>query len=144
MSQMDMIMTMCEGNPGALNVVMQMINDARGFVDILLCDSLDIRGTKLYMLFSDCCDMNIDKFHRTLLMFKGGVFSEEQIQANLDLTYAIPFIDDSIVIDGVPPYGKDFGPGEDNWKEFCDKNKEAFTQKLDAVLEQQKNSGQKY
>ena len=31
MSTMDMVMTMCEGNPGALNVIMQMMNDPRSF-----------------------------------------------------------------------------------------------------------------
>ena len=58
MSTMDMVMTMCEGNPGALNVIMQMMNDPRSFMDILLCDSLDIRGSKLYMLHNDCCEKN--------------------------------------------------------------------------------------
>ena len=73
-------------------------------------------------------------------------FSEEQIQSNLDLVRAMPFIDDSIVIEGVPPYGEDFGPTDEKWDEFCNKNKEAFTKKLDAFLEQQKgnnNSGPK-
>ena len=141
MSPMDMIMTMCEGNPGALNVIMQMMNDPRSFMDILLCDSLDIRGSKLYMLHNDCCERNNDKFNRTLMMLRCGIFSEEQIQANLNLLYAMPFIDDSIVVDGVPPYGKDFGPGDEKWDEFCAKQKEAFTQKLNAVLEQQKGQG---
>ena len=138
MSTMDMVMTMCEGNPGALNVIMQMMNDPRSFMDILLCDSLDIRGSKLYMLHNDCCGRNNDKFNRTLMMLRCGVFSEEQIQSNLDLVRAMPFIDDSIVIEGVPPYGKDFGPTDEKWDEFCSINKEAFTKKLDAILEQQK------
>ena len=55
MSAMDMIMIMSEGNPGAISVIMQMMNDSRSFMDILLCDSLDIRGSKLYMLYNDCC-----------------------------------------------------------------------------------------
>ena len=147
MSTMDMIMTMCEGNPGALNVIMQMMNDPRSFMDILLCDSLDIRGSKLYMLFNDCCGRDTDKFNRTLMMLRCGVFSEEQIQGNLGLVRAMPFIDDSIVIDGVPAYGKDFGQTDEKWEEFCDKNREAFTKKLNAVLEQQKGhsgSGPKF
>ena len=54
--------------------------------------------------------------------------------------YAVHFLTDydSIVIEGVPPYGKDFGPTDEKWDEFCSKNKEAFTKKLDAILEQQK------
>ena len=137
MSTMDMIMTMCEGNPGAMQVIMQMMSDPRSFMDILLCDSLDIRGSKLYMLHNDCCGRNTDKFNRTLMMLRCGVYSQEEIQGNLGLVRAMPFIDDSIVIEGVPPYGKDFGPGDEKWEEFCQKNKDAFVQKLNAVLEQQ-------
>lgn len=143
MSTVDMIMTMCEGNPGAMNIIMQMINDPRGLMDILLCDSLDIRGSKLYMLYNDCCEKNNDKFNRTLMMLRCGVYSQEQIQANLDLVRAIPFIDDSIVIDGVPPYGKDFGPTDEKWKEFCSENKEVFIQKLNFVLEEQQSGPKK-
>ena len=138
MNTMDIVMTMCEGNPGALNVLMQMMNDPRGFMDILLCDSLDIRGSKLYMLHNDCCKRNNDKFYRTLMMLRNGVYSAEQIKSNFDLVYAIPFIDDSIVIEGVPPYGENFGPANEKWEEFSAKNKEIFTQKLNEALEEQK------
>ena len=137
MSTVDMIMTMCEGNPGAMNIIMQMMNDPRGLMDILLCDSLDIRGSKLYMLYNDCCEKNNDKFNRTLTMLRCGVYSQEQIQANLDLVRAIPFIDDSIVIEDVPPYGNDFGPSNKKWAEFCAENKEAFISKLSEALEHQ-------
>lgn len=141
MGMMDIIMTMSEGNPGALQVIMQMMDDPQlSFMDIYLCDSLEIRGPKLYMLNNDCCERNNYKFSRTLMMLRCGVFSKEEIQNNLDLPYAMPFIDDSIVIDGVPPYGKDFGPGDEKWDEFCQKNKEAFIQKLNTVLEQQNGS----
>lgn len=140
MNTMDMIMTMCEGNPGAMQVVMQMMNDPRCFMDIFLCDLLDIRGSKLYMLHNDCCGRNKDKLKRTLTMFRYGVYSQEEIQSNLDLVMAMPFIDDSIVIEGVPPYGKDFGPGYKKWDEFCQKNKDVFVQKLNAILEQQNGS----
>ena len=137
MSTLEMIMIMCEGNPGALNVIMQMINTPSGFLDLLFCDSLDIRGSKLYMLHNDCCGRDNDKFNRTLMMIRCGFFSDEQIQSNLDLVRAIPFIDDSIVIEGIPPYGENFGPGDEKWEEYCSKNKEAFTKKLNAILEEQ-------
>ena len=138
MSTRKIVMTMCEGNPGAFNVIMQMMNDPCGYIYILLCDSLNIRGSKLYMLHNDCCGRNNEKFNRTLMMLGCGIFTEEQIQSNLELVRAIPFIDDSIVIDGVPPYGVDFGPTDEKWDDFCRKNEEAFTKKLDAILEQQK------
>lgn len=143
MNTRDIVMTMCEGNPGAMNVMMQMMSDPRSFLDIFLCDSLDIRGSRLYMLYNDCCERNNNKFNRTLMMLRCGVYSQEEINANLDLVRAIPFIDDSIVIDGVPPYGEDFSVTDEKWEEFCSKNKEAFTQKLNVVLEQQESCSKK-
>ena len=135
MSTIDMCMEMSEGNPGAIQVISQMMYDPRNFMDIFLCDSLNIRGSKLYMLNSDCCGRNFDKFSRTLKMFRYGVYSLEEIHGNLDLVRAIPFIDDSIVIEGVPPYGKDFGPSNDKWKEYCQKNKESFDKRFKEALE---------
>lgn len=136
-SVFDMIMTMSEGNPGAMNVIMQMLENPRSLLDVFLCDSLDIRGYKIYMLYNDCCERNEDKFNRTLMMLRCGVFSEQQIQENLNLVRAIPFIDDNIIIDGVPSYGNDFGPTDEKWEEFCAKNKDIFTQKLNEILGQQ-------
>ena len=135
MDTKDIIKTMSEGNPGAMRVTMEMLKTIEGFLNIILCDSLAIRGSRLYMLHNDCCGRNLDKFNRTLLMIKNGVYTEEEIQANLNLTTAIPFIDDSIEII-VPPYGEKFGPRNKNWKEYCKRNKEVFAAKLKEKLEQ--------
>ncbi len=139
MSPMDMIMNMAEGNMGAANVLMEMLNDTEGFFNILYCDTLGIRGSKLYMLHNDCCGRNNDKFKRTLSMFRNGVFSEEDIQSNLNLVRAIPFIDDSIEIENVPNYDEEFGPTDENWDEYCEKNKTAFAEKMNIALENQKS-----
>lgn len=137
MNTMDVLITMAEGNPGALNVLMGMIKDPKtSFIDILLCDSLGIRGSKLYKLHNDCCARNDEKFARTLMMLRSGIFTDDQIQNNLDLIGALPFIDDSIVIDGVPPYGKDFGPTHEKWGEFCSIQGKSFSDKLTRVKEQ--------
>ena len=116
---------------------MQMICDPHGILDILLCDSHDIRGSKLYMLHNDCCQGNNYKFNRTLMMIRCGVFTEEEMHKNLELRKAIPFIDDNIVIEGVPTYEEDFGPNHEKWDEFCQKNKEVFIQKLDEAIKRQ-------
>lgn len=140
MSIIDIVLVMSEGNPGAMQIVIEMLNDPRGLLDILLCDSLDIRGSKLYGLKNDCCKKNNDKFNRTLMMLRCGIFSDEEIQSNLNLPYSIPFIDDDIEIEGIPPYGKDFGPRDEKWAEFCQKNRESFIQKLNNVLQTPNNS----
>lgn len=140
MSTMDMIITMSEGNPGAIQVIMQMMSDPDPirFLDILLLDGLDIRGSQLYMLWSDCSDKNMEKYFRTLTMLRNGIFSEEQIKANLNLVYAIPFIDDSISPEETPAYGEEFGPDHPVWEEFCRIQREGFISKLEAELEVKK------
>ena len=105
----EMIDIMSEGNPGAMQTIIQMLQDPSGFMDLLSLDSLDIRGTRLYMLYSDCCDRNIKKFKRTLQLLRYGVFSHDEIMANLNVeAIALPFIDDELGIEGIPSYDEDF------------------------------------
>ncbi len=138
MSIIDMIIAMAEGNYYAVDILSRMMKDPQGILEVLYCDSLEIRGSKLYMLYNDCCDKNMDKFYRTLKMFKSGVFTEKQIHSNLGLIKAIPFIDDSIKVEGVPEYGsdKEFGLNDPKWEEYCNLNKEAFVKKLNSALGQ--------
>lgn len=132
MSMMEVVMVMGEGNPGAMSVIMGMIATPKGSLDLFLLDSLDIRGSHLYMLNNDCCGRNTERFDRTLMMLRCGVFTKEEIHANLDRTYAIPFIDDSTKVEGVPPYGEDFGPTHSKWNEWCEAQKESFRRRLAA------------
>jgi hypothetical protein len=134
MTALDMVVTMSEGNPGAINVVMTMLSNPDLAPFLLLCDTLGIRGSRLYMLHNDCCGRNNEKFKRTLTMIKRGVFTEEEINDCLNLPYALPFIDDSIVIDGVPPYGEAFDESHPKWREFCEKNRAAFLAKLSRTM----------
>ena len=139
MSAQEIVITMCEGNPGAINVLMQMIGDPnpRGFLDILLLDSMGIRGSQIYMLWSDCSDKNMEKYFRTLMMLRCGIFSTEQVKGNLGLVCALPFIDDSISSGEIPNYGEDFGPTHPLWDTFCQTQKEAFVSKFEAKIEQE-------
>lgn len=57
----EIIQTMAEGNFGAAFSIKEMLNYPSGILDILLCDTLEIRGTKLYMLYSDCCGRSCGK-----------------------------------------------------------------------------------
>lgn len=135
MSMMDMMMVMSEGNPGALTVLMQMMQDPRSIMDILLLDSLDIRGSKIWMLYSDSCGKNVGKFNRTLMALRGGAYTQEEIQGNLGLCYALPFLDDSIQIEGVPSYDKEFGPTDAKWEEYLKANRESVVPKIHERME---------
>ena len=94
MSIQDMLITMCEGNPGALSCMMEMIqtDPVNGFMDILLFDSLGIYGSKIYMVWNDCCGRDMEKFKETLKAFREGRFTEEEIHENLSQVRARPFI----------------------------------------------------
>ena len=126
MSMMEIVMTIGEGNPGAIMVAMNMLENPMGLFDILLCDSLDIRGARLYMLNNDCCKRNNEWFNLTLTMIKKGVFSYEEIHKNLSMVRAIPFISMELF----QKYGKTINPSSEKWNEFCFECKATFLEKM--------------
>ena len=93
MSIKEAIIEMSEGNPGALTCMMEMMDsNPMALLDILFFDSLGIYGSKIYMLWNDCCDRDMNKLNETLRYFREGDISEEEIHANLDKVRAEPFI----------------------------------------------------
>lgn len=118
--------TMVQGNPGALTVVKMMLTDSdpNSMFDLVYLEGLEIKGPKLWQLYSDCSNKNFDKMKKTISLFKLGVFSENDIHSNIGLDYAISFIDDNI------DYGEDFGPGDEKWEEYCLEQKESFDKRL--------------
>ena len=94
MSVQDMLITMCDGNHGAFTCMIGMIQDdpMTGMLDILLFDTLGIYGSKIYMVWNDCCGRDMEKFKETLRAFREGKFTEEEIHKNLSRPYAKPFI----------------------------------------------------
>lgn len=127
----EMIYIMSEGNPGALTVLAEIMKEPNGILDILSLDSLDIRGSKLYMLWNDCCGRDFKKFKRTLQLLRTGVFDHEEIMANLDRVRALPFIDDDLNIEGIPSYDEEFNRSHPKWQEFVQLNKENLLNKID-------------
>lgn len=99
----DTIYKLVQGNMGALNIVLE-IDDMESieklyYVDIL--KSYDLVGSKLYMLYADCCDKDFNKFLKNLIVLKSGVFSKEFVDKNLGLVHALPMVDDEILNDKV-------------------------------------------
>ena len=127
MSVYDVIDVMSEGNPGAMRVIMEILQDQTGFLKLLSLDSLDIRGVKLYMLYNDCCGRNMKKFKRTLELLNYGVFSHDEIMANLDeYAVALPFIDDELDIEGIPSYDEEFSYSHEKYEEFATMNRKNY------------------
>jgi hypothetical protein len=137
MNLKEIVIVMANGNPGALNILLNMLKDDRGLSKVFDLDYLGIRGSKLYMLFSDSCQKDEGKFYRTIDMLSEGVFTEEQIMANLEQIRSISFIDESIKINGVPPYEVDFGPQDEKWSEYCLAHQKSFSIKISQIIEQQ-------
>lgn len=62
-SVQDIAVKMAEGNPGALTVIMKMLEkDADGVFQLLSLDDMNIRGTQIWVGFKDYCEMDMDKF----------------------------------------------------------------------------------
>ena len=87
------LMSLSEYNPGATNVLAEFImanNAMDTLYGIKILEIYNIKGSKIWMLYKDCCACNIEKFLGT------EVYSQEEVDASLNNYYGIPFIDDSV------------------------------------------------
>lgn len=81
-SPLDIVVKMCEGNPGAINTLFQMLepngidpDDAMGgYGAILMLDSIGIYGTDIYVLYSDICGKDLAKMLAVLRAVQFGFF----------------------------------------------------------------------
>ena len=88
----DVFMKLSEGNPGALNVCMQIVSDgpkidpdcARPLITLLTFDDLGIYGSRIWMLYKDVCDQDLEA---TLGVMRGhqlGYVTEWQLNHAID------------------------------------------------------------
>ena len=61
MSLMDVTVLMAEGNPGALNVLTQLIK-VDGAIWMMHLDDMNIRGTQIWIGYKDHCKQDLDQF----------------------------------------------------------------------------------
>ena len=57
-----MMYAMSEGNPGALSVLFQLMQEPTGLMDILHLDDMNIRGTQIWIGYKYWADQDIAKF----------------------------------------------------------------------------------
>lgn len=75
--------------PGMVN----MLNyNPMARLDILFFDTMEIYGSKIYMLWNDCCGRDMDKFNKTIQYIREGKVSKEKVHENLNRVRAEPFI----------------------------------------------------
>lgn len=90
---MDIMVKMSEGNPGALTCLMEMIKKKDWYIIMILhLDTLELYGSKLYMLWNDCCDRDLVKMELVLRNNQMGKLSKEDIHRNLDSGRGTPFM----------------------------------------------------
>lgn len=68
-STLEAVVKMAEGNPGAINVLMEMLKDEEinGALAIYWMDQLQIRGWRIWFAFKDCCEQDLHKLFECLL-----------------------------------------------------------------------------
>lgn len=130
LNMLELAMMMSEGNPQALAAVTDLMHTQYGMMGLIMCLLSNIRGVELHRLYTKCCDCDPLIFERSSSMIKAGVFSKEQIRRNINSNNPIPFIDKSIVIEGVPNFGELFGPAHYKWNEYCNENRKSFIKRL--------------
>lgn len=80
---MDVLMKMAGGNPGALTACMEIMSkipEGRGLMVLLRLDDIGIYEDRLYMLWNDCCNRNIEEFDKLMRNNQFGKVTDEQLR----------------------------------------------------------------
>ena len=64
-----------------------------GIMLLLFCDTLELYGSKIYMLWNDCCNRDIKEVDKVLRNCQMGNLSKEAIHKNLNQGRGTPFED---------------------------------------------------
>lgn len=96
---MTILIKMSEGNPGAVVCLTDMLKktdwygDISSIMMILNFDSMELYGSKLYMLWSDCCGKDLTQLELVMRNWQMGELPLSAIHANLDKGRGTPFRD---------------------------------------------------
>ncbi len=97
MSVYNIIDNMSEGNPGAIECIIGLMENSKKWIWLEYMETLDkfeIYGSKIYMIWNDSCQKDMNMFIKTIKAFQQGMFTKEEIQENLSKGYAEPFIEE--------------------------------------------------
>ena len=93
MNTNDMVFALSEGNPGAINVIMDSIhsskeidpdNCAGEFGTIINLDMCEVYGRRIWMLFKDVCGERLGRTAAMLRAVQLGIISREQLDDAID------------------------------------------------------------
>ena len=94
----DIFVKMSDGNPGAVNVLMTIIQQGGGIdptnmlgplAPILSLDSCAIYGSRIWMLWKDVCGQRLPEFLAVLRAWQLGILTRERLDASIDGREAI-------------------------------------------------------
>jgi len=88
---MEIAMKMSEGNPGALTAIIELVKKQDGIMYVLACDRIGVYGSRLYMLWNDCCGRSIDKFMCVIKAWQTGKLKAEEILEHVSGGWGTPF-----------------------------------------------------
>ena len=95
-STMDIVVKMSDGNPGAIQTMMELITeinkDVKNFGILLFIDGqLGLYGSQLYQLWNDCCGRDIQKVIKIVELCMSGEISAMEILEHVNQSYGLPF-----------------------------------------------------
>ena len=82
-----------EGNPGCMSFLRSLVSlpDMKGLDALTVLLELEIRGTRAYKLWNDCCGRDTEKTAKILSLVKDRKIAKEELYAHIDRPYGIPF-----------------------------------------------------
>lgn len=89
----EIIMTMGEGNPGAINFLIEMLQEnPMNFIAMIIpLDDLEIYGSDLYVLINDCCNRDLKILEKVISLNRVGLLLEEDIRKQMGNGRGKPF-----------------------------------------------------
>jgi hypothetical protein len=66
-SLQETIAAMAEGNPGAANVVSDLLKLDGGILNVFYLDDMNIRGSQIWAAYKNYCDFDIKKLSKCIL-----------------------------------------------------------------------------
>jgi hypothetical protein len=93
LTMMDTLVLLADGNPGAARVMCMIVKDAPiidpdaiggGFMKILMLDTFEIYGPRIWMLFKDVCKQNLNHMIGLMRCVQMGLLSQAELNHAID------------------------------------------------------------
>lgn len=80
-----------EGNPGCGEFLVELVNLHGGMEAIRRLELYEIRGSRAYQLWNDCCDRNAELAAEILALTEAGKISEEELHEHIYQPWGLKF-----------------------------------------------------